>query len=132
MSRALVTIRTDADRRRIWEWVCKAPIGTRVEFKGPKRSLPQNERLWAMLTDVATQVKWDGAWRTANDWKDLFMDALPREVRTVSALDGVGIVALGRSSSNLSKEEMSDLFILIERFGANHGVKFNDPAMAAA
>ena len=28
---------------------------TRVEFKGPKRTLDQNSRMWAMLTDVSRQ-----------------------------------------------------------------------------
>jgi hypothetical protein len=32
----------------------------------------------------------------------------------------------GRSSSDLTKEEMGDLMTLIEMFGANHGVVFQD------
>jgi hypothetical protein len=40
-------------------------------------------------------------------------------------------VSLGRSSSDLSKEEMSDLLTIIEAFGANHGVVFHDEARAA-
>ena len=99
-----------------------------IEFKGAKRTPEQNDRMWAMLTDIATQVAWDGAKRSTDEWKDLFMDWLPRELRTLSALDGSGRqVPLGRSTSNLSKQEMSDLLALMEMFGANHGVKFNDP-----
>jgi hypothetical protein len=130
MSRAIVTINRDFDRLRAIYWINDAPVGTRVEFKASKRSTDQNARMWAMLTDVATQVAWDGAKRPTSEWKDLFMDWLPRELRTLSALDGSGRqVPLGRSTSDLSKEEMSDLMILIEQFGANHGVKFNDPAI---
>ena len=43
-------------------------------------------------------------------------------------LDGNGFVNLGRSSSDLSKGEMSDLMELIAAFGAKHGVVFKDTA----
>jgi hypothetical protein len=35
-------------------------------------------------------------------------------------------VSLGRSSSDLSKEEMTSLIDLIHMFGANHNVVFHD------
>jgi hypothetical protein len=127
MSRALVTIRTEGDRTRVAQWAAKAPDGTRVEFKASKRSIPQNDRMWAMLTDVATQVPWHGAKLTPDDWKFLFLDALKREIRTVPNIDGTGFVTLSRSS-DLSKEEMSDLMELISMFGAKHDVKFAEAA----
>lgn len=130
MSRALVTIHTDADRQKVATWAAKSPNGTRVEFKASKRTLPQNDRMWAMLTDVAQQVAWHGIKLTPDDWKLIFLDALKREVRMVPNLDGNGFVNLGRSSSDLSKMEMTDLIELIFAFGANHGVKFNDPALS--
>jgi hypothetical protein len=128
MSRAIVTINREYDRMRAANWINTAPIGTRIEFKDAKRTPEQNERMWAMLTDIATQVIWDGEKKSTSDWKDGFMDWLPRELRTMSALDGSGRqVPLGRSTSDLSKQEMSDLLVLMEMFGARHGVKFNDP-----
>jgi hypothetical protein len=127
MSRAIVTINREFDRMRAANWINTAPIGTRVEFKASKRSIPQNDRMWAMLTDVATQLAHHGQRLTANQWKLLFLDALGRESVTVPALDGKGIVSLGMSSSDLSKEEMSDLIEFIAEFGTRHGVKFNDP-----
>ena len=127
MSRAIVTINREFDRMRAANWINTAPLGTRIEFKASKRSVPQNDRMWAMLTDVATQLAHHGERLTANQWKLLFLDALGRESRTVPALDGKGIVSLGMSSSDLSKDEMSDLMEFIAEFGARHGVKFNDP-----
>jgi hypothetical protein len=127
MSRAIVTINREFDRMRAANWINTAPLGTRVEFKASKRSIPQNDRMWAMLTDVATQLAHHGQRLTANQWKLLFLDALGRESVTVPALDGKGIVSLGMSSSDLSKEEMSDLLECIAEFGTRHGVKFNDP-----
>jgi hypothetical protein len=45
-------------------------------------------------------------------------------------LDGCGVVELGRSSSDLSKGEMTDMIELMFKFGAEHGVVFNDPEAA--
>ena len=132
MSRALVTIKGAADRARIATWASKAPFGTRVEFKQTKRSLPQNDRMWAMLTDIARQLPWHGQKLAPDDWKLVFLDALKREVRFVPALDGTGFVNLGRSSSDLSKGEMSDLIEIIAAFGASHGVSFGDDQEQAA
>lgn len=130
MGRALVTLRNKADRERASRWIDKAPFGTRVEFKASKRSLPQNDRMWAMLTDVATQLKWHSIGLTPDDWKLVFLDSLNRESRFVPNIDGTGFVNLGRSSADLSKEEMSELIELIFAFGAQHGVKFNEPENA--
>lgn len=126
MSRALVTIRNDADRNLVSTWASKAPEGTRVEFKQTKRSIPQNDRMWAMLTDVARQLQWDGQHLTPDDWKLVFLDGLKREERLVRAIEGDGFVNLGRSSSDLSKDEMSELMELIAAFGAKHGVEFSE------
>jgi hypothetical protein len=131
MSRALISLASEQDRLRAAKWVTQAPAGTRIEFKAPKRSLPQNDRMWAMLTDVATQLPWHGIKLSPDDWKLLFMDALKRELRMVPNLDGNGFVNLGRSSSDLSKAEMTDLIEIIAAFGANHGVVFHDPESQA-
>jgi hypothetical protein len=101
-----------------------APAGMRVEFKQAKRSDEQNAKLWAMLSEIAAQCPWHGVKLTADDWKFVFIDALKRELRTVPNIDGNGFVNLGRSSSDLSKAEMSDLIELIHAFAAQYDVKF--------
>jgi hypothetical protein len=126
MSRATIILNSPQARFKAVHWIGKAPAGTRVEFKASKRSLPQNDRMWAMLTDVAQQVPWHGVKMTPDDWKLVFLDGLKRELRIVPNMDGTGFVNLGRSSSDLSKSEMSDLMELIAAFGANHGVVFHD------
>ena len=131
MSRAVVVIDGMRNRTKAAEWVSRAPFGTRIEFKRAKRSIPQNARMWAMLTDVASQVEWHGQRLTPDDFKLIFLDALKREVRIVPALDGRGFVNLGRSSSDLSKSEMGDLMELIAAFGAEHGVRFNEVGSSA-
>lgn len=131
MSRAVLILNGDVNRRKAAHWCAKLPLNSRVEFKGPKRSVPQNDRMWAMLTEVAAQVSWHGLKLTADDWKLIFLDALKRELRLVPNIDGNGFVNLSRSSSDLSKAEFSDLMELIEMFGTQHGVNFHNSEVAA-
>lgn len=132
MSRATLILNSSAVRQKACHWIMTAPVNTRVEFKEAKRSTDQNAKMWAMLTEVATQVAWHGVKLAPDDWKLIFLDALKREVRIVPNLDGNGFVNLGRSSSDLSKSEMSDLLELIYAFGAKHGVLFSEPERSAA
>lgn len=126
MSRHLITIHSTADREVAAKYLIAAPFGTRVEFKVTKRSLVQNDRMWGMLTDISRQLRWHGVKLTPNDYKLLFLDALKRELRMVPNIDGTGFVNLGRSSSDLTKQEMSDLMEISAVFGAQHGVEFHD------
>lgn len=131
MSRALLVLANDAIRSKAADWCRRLPKDTRVEFKGPKRTLPQNDRMWAMCTDVSQQIAWHGMKLSPEDWKLLFLDDLGRELRMAPSLDGKGFVNLGRSSSKLSVEEMTNLIELIFKRGAEVGVVFSDEAKAA-
>lgn len=131
MSRALLVLAGQTERDRAVKWVRGAPVNTRVTFQEPKRTLEQSAKMWAMLTEVARQVVWHGQRLTPDDFKLIFLDALKREVRMVPALDDRGFVNLGRSSSDLSREEMSDLLELIYEWGARNGVVFSDGEKSA-
>ncbi len=122
--RALLILANDQVRAKAKRWIDGLPEGTRVTFSGPKRTLAQNDLMWSHLSDISTQVAHHGIKLTPDDWKLLFLDALKREVRMVPNLDGNGFVSLGRSSSDLSKEEFSDLIEIIQAWGAAHGVVF--------
>ena len=132
MSRALVVIKGDKDRRDVIELVGRVPNGTRIEMKGAKRTLPQNDRFWAMLTDISRQLAWHGQRLRPDQWKLVFLDALKREIRAVPNLDRTGFVNIGTSSSDLTKAEMSDLIEIMFKFGAEHGVTFRDDIRAAS
>lgn len=86
------------------------------------RSLEQNNRLWAMLTDVSEQVDWYGQKLSPEDWKHIFTAAL-KKTRAVPGIDG-GVVVLGQSTSKMTKAEMTELQTLMEAFGAERGVVF--------
>ena len=132
MGRALLTLRTPEDRERACAWVRKAPDETRITFQASKRSLPQNDRMWAMLTDVAEQAEHTGRRYSTKQWKVLFMHACGREVQFLPALAGSTFIPWGQSSSDLSKDEMSELIDFIGAWGAEHGVVFHDQAEVAA
>ena len=132
MSQAQITLCGRVDRERATKWIGQAPAGTRVIFKESKRSKDQNDKMWAMLTEVATQLDWHGKKLTPDSWKLLFLDALTTEMNLVPNLEGNGFVNLGRSSSNLSKADFCNLIELIQEFGARHGVVFRDPVVEAA
>lgn len=126
MGRALLILNGATERSRAAQWVAKAPAGTRLTFQAPKRSLDQNAKMWAMLTEIASQVRWHGQKLSADDFKLIFLAGLKSELRIVPNLNGDGFVQLGRSSSDLSREEMSDLIELISEWGARNGIEFHD------
>jgi hypothetical protein len=132
MSRHLLALYGAADRERAARYIAKAPSGTRVEFKAAKRTLPQNDRMWAMLTDIAAQKEHGGRKYTPDEWKVLFMHACGRETQFAPALNGNGFLPLGYRSSDLSKQEMSDLIEFMFAWGAENGVVFHDQHEAAA
>jgi hypothetical protein len=132
MSRYFVTIWSDVDRLKCVKLIEAAPKGSRVEVKAMKRSLPQNDLMWSLLTDVALQLPWHGVKLRADDYKLIFLDALKREMRMMPNLEGNGFVNINQSSSDLTKGEMSDMIELIRKFGAEHGVKFSDEQRDAA
>jgi hypothetical protein len=101
-----------------------------VTVQSETRSLAQNSRLWSMLGEVARQVDWYGRKLDAESWKHIFSSALKKQ-NVVPSLDGKGFVVLGISTSKMTVAEMSELQTLIEAFGAERGVIFNEPETTA-
>ena len=94
-----------------------------LEIKPSTRSLEQNSRLWAMLTEISRQVDWYGRKLTPDEWKHVFTASLKKQ-DVVPGLDG-GFVVLGMSTSKMTRAEMCDLQTLMEAFGAERGVRFS-------
>jgi hypothetical protein len=110
------------NRETLAQKLLALPTGWRLIFQEPKRTKEQNDRMWPMLTALSVQLKWHGQRLTPDDWKLVMMAGLNQELRLVPNIHGNGFVQLGRSSSKLSKAEMSELMELIEAFAAEHGV----------
>lgn len=105
--------------------IANAPDGFICQIKEPARNLEQNALLWALLGDVAKQVVWHGRKLEPESWKHIFTASL-KKLDVVPNLEGTGFVALGLSTSRMSKREFSELIELIRAFGVEHAVVFDD------
>ena len=126
MTRYMIVLNSEETRAQARRYINQAPDGTRVELKAARRSLPQNERMWAMLSDIACQKEHNGRRYTPDQWKVIFMAACGREVQFIPSLDGKAFIPWGQSSSDLSKHEMTDLIEFMQAWGAENGVIFHD------
>jgi len=106
--------------------VINAPDGYICEIKPRTRSLDSNAKMWAMLTDLAEQVVWHGQYLSKEEWKDVLTAALKQQ-KVVPGLEG-GFVVIGARTRNMTVREMSDLIELAYAFGAQHEVKWSEPA----
>lgn len=102
-----------------------APVGSVMTVSAPKRTADQNARLWAMLSRISA-ARPEGRECTPDVWKALFMHSLDHGQRFEMALDGKGMVPVGFRSSKLTKEQFSDLFVVIEEYAARHNIDLGD------
>lgn len=102
-----------------------APVDAVVTIKPAARSMDQNAKLWAMLSDIA-RSKPEGRVMTAEMWKAAMMNALGHEILWQPGIDNGPPFPAGFRSSRLSKEQMGDLITFISEYGDRHGVKWSD------
>lgn len=105
----------------LWPWIkAMTMAGNKITVEARKetRSIKQNRVLWARLTDVSNQVEWYGKRLSQEDWKHVFSSSLAK-LDVVPNLDGTGFVALGLSTSSMTRAQLQDLNELIMAFGSN-------------
>jgi len=117
----------DQARQGAVEAIRNAPAGWSVTIEPPKRTLAQNDKMWGMLGNIAVQMpSWAGAPMNKYDYKDLMTGSM-EHIRFVPAYDCPGrIVGLGQSTKKQDRKYFSDLFILMEKFGADYGIRYAD------
>ena len=117
-----------------WETACAilqhgSRVKVTVEEAKPSRSLEQNAKMWACLTDIAKQVDWfvDGKLQKldAEEWKDILTAGLKKHQRIAQGIDG-GFVILGTKTSRMRVGEMVELIEFIQWFGTEKGVRWSD------
>jgi len=108
------------------DWINRAPDHTVVKFFKPKRTIPQNDRMWAMLADISSQQP-RGIKKTPDVWKALMMNACGHDVQFEMGLNGEPF-PLGFRSSKLTKEQMGDLMEFMAMWGVENGVVFKGDA----
>ena len=101
-----------------------APDGAVVTIKPPKRSLPQNAKFHAMLSDVS-RAKPGGRMHTPDTWKALILHACGHAVQFENGLNGQPF-PIGFRSSRLSKSEMADAITFLLKWGDDNGVKWTN------
>jgi hypothetical protein len=124
-----INIIGESQRHRAIQIIAELPLvpvhEVVIRERKSTRSIEQNARMWAMLTDIATQVIWHGNRLTPENWKDVFSASLKQQ-QVVPGLDG-GFVVMGQRTSKMTIAEMGDLMELMTAFGVQRGVKFTDP-----
>lgn len=110
--------------------VRKAPDGYVVRVAPATRSLDQNAKLHAMLTDLArSHVTWAGKRRTVDEWKALIVSA--HSVATQSGGEVVpGIegefVAIRESTASMSVRRAASLIEYLIAFCVENGVELTE------
>jgi hypothetical protein len=123
-------LNSDAARNRAIAAIDRAPAGYIASIEEPRRTLSQNDRLWALLSDVAMS-KPMGRMHTPEEWKCIFMAACGWEVAFLPGLDG-RFLPYGYRSSKLTKKQMTDLQDFISAWGAENGVRWSNEAKQEA
>jgi len=95
-----------------------------VVIKDEKRPDVLNRKMWAMLRDVSQQVEWYGKKLSDEDWKCLFSASVEKQ-RAEPGLEG-GFVVMATSTRKQSAKWFSDLFEVIQAFGAEKGVRWSE------
>lgn len=116
----------NSTRNRAISLVNCAPDGAVLNIRAATRTGEQNDKLWAMLSDIS-RAKPDGRDYPPEIWKSLFMAEVGFKPRFEPSLDGRGVVPIGYKSSRLTKAEFSDLIEAIYAYGAEHGVPWSAP-----
>jgi hypothetical protein len=111
-------------RARAKSLIDKAPDGYIADIREPRRTLDQNDKLWAMLSDIAMS-KPLGRMHTPDDWKAIAMNACGWECAFCEGLDGRPF-PIGFRSSQLTKSQMSTLIEWLQAFGDEHGVRWSE------
>ena len=104
--------------------IAVAPFNAVVTVKSPKRSLDQNAKFHAMLSDVS-RAKPGGRMHTPDTWKALILHACGHAVQFENGLNGQPF-PIGFRSSRLSKSEMADAITFLLKWGDDNGVKWTN------
>ena len=104
------------------------PVKVKVEEAKSRRSLDQNAKLWACLSDISRQVEWpvDGKSQLLEpeEWKEILTAGLKKSQRVAAGVEG-GFVMIGTRTSRMTVAEMAELIEFIQWFGAERGVQWS-------
>lgn len=126
MSGQTVILAHKAARERAHQLIERAPAGAVVNVREATRTLDQNAKMHAMLSDIS-RAKPEGRRHTPDDWKAIMMNACGWEVQFLAGLDGRPFPQ-GFRSSRMTKAQMANMIEFMYSYGAQHGVRWTDEA----
>ena len=129
MAGQTVILAGPSQRRFAHDLIERAPANAVLSVKKAKRTVDQNAKMWAMLSDISRAAPEGRQW-TTDTWKAGFMHALGHEILWQPGLNGQPFPA-GFRTSRLNKEQMADLITFIQEYGDRHGVRWTAPEDAA-
>ena len=100
-----------------------------VKIQPMTRSLEQNSKLHALLSDISKQCEFNGKKRDIDTWKMIMVSAhtvaTGGQVEITTGLEGEDI-NLRESTAKMSVKRSASLIEYITAWGVENGVKFND------
>lgn len=133
-------IRSNTVRANAKDFIDKLPLPTMedgkeitkpyvVEIKPITRTLEQNDKLHAMLTDISQQAQFKGRWISVEQWKLIMVSAHAiasgGKAEMEIGLEGE-VINLRESTAKMSVKRLSSLIEYVTAWGVSNGVRFND------
>lgn len=118
---------------KVWPWIKQNLIdGTRMVLlvHKEKHSDTQRGMMWSCMTDLSDQVTWFGKKMTKEGWKSWITGHLDGQ-ELHPDMHGTGFISVtqGKSTSDMTKAEMTAVIELAHAFGAQQGVNWRPTSL---
>ena len=134
MAKTKFQLITEHVKRNAAEFILNLPASKDrpmiVEVKARGRSLDQNAKLHAMLSDIAaSKLLFAGKERSAEEWKVILISghsiATGGQGEVIAGIEGE-LICIRESSAGMSVSRMASLIEYVSVYGAEHGIIFRD------
>lgn len=119
MEKVVLQLWSDRQKALAIEHIRHAEKDSRFELAPPVRSLPQNARLHALLTNVRKLAQAQGMDYTIDQWKALFLHAAGFTTEFLPGLEG-GWIPYRPSTASMGKAALGELMDFIEAWTAQN------------
>jgi len=131
-------IANDKVRRRVADYALMECLDNwKVVFSEPQRSIDQNDKFHAMITEISKVHKHVGRLWDVDSMKRLLVDEFSDEMKmagtplhelgeVIPSFDGTRIVQLGIQTRNFRVKEAAQFIEFLYSFAAKHNIKFKE------
>lgn len=131
MSRRILKLTGNLARQAACRYINDAPDGYIFRLTPETRTLDQNAKLHAMLTDISKQAKYLGAKRDVEFWKGLFVSgwqiATGEKPEIVPGLEGE-FINIRESTTTIGIRRMASLIEYVQAWAAMNEIQMSDAA----